>query len=336
MLSKFSALCSFRNAESLDVTPRLRDLWTAWSAPRLQGKRARPVLLTVRIGDSVLEPGEFLHWASYRAGATGVGRRAPFVGRMTLGVSLRQQEALRLLGPALSHTAYLAGGVAIALTFLHRTSRDLDFFVPEDFDSERLAEHLQKWCMRSQCSKRPRNKALSSDPHGPVTRTHYSGLFKRWPNTKTSRTPSLAAQHNWRSISSPPTPPLGRYSSKWAFSRSHSPSSSTTIRHSSRCPVCTSKIYSYCPSIVDRGSAKRYSVKLQRSHMHAAAGAWSGVCSTGTRARSDFTKALALGCCPIGGSAASPARSSTRSRAPRGRRLQQRAAAPTPSPALKV
>jgi len=62
---------------------------------------------------------------------------------MSLGITLQQQEALRLLGPALPDTAYLAGGVAIALTFRHRTSRDLDFFVPEDFDPERLGERLQ-------------------------------------------------------------------------------------------------------------------------------------------------------------------------------------------------
>ena len=34
--------------------------------------------------------------------------------------------------------------VRIALTFGHRTSRDLDFFVPSEFDSERLAEEHTK------------------------------------------------------------------------------------------------------------------------------------------------------------------------------------------------
>lgn len=61
---------------------------------------------------------------------------------MSAGISNGQREALRLLGSALPANAYLAGGVAIALTFLHRTSRDLDFFVPEDFDAEQLAERI--------------------------------------------------------------------------------------------------------------------------------------------------------------------------------------------------
>ncbi len=61
---------------------------------------------------------------------------------MSAGITNQQREALRLLGSALPANAYLAGGVAIALTFLHRTSRDLDFFVPEDFDPERLAERI--------------------------------------------------------------------------------------------------------------------------------------------------------------------------------------------------
>jgi hypothetical protein len=62
---------------------------------------------------------------------------------MSGGVTLEQRQALRALGPALPDAAYLGGGVAIALTFEHRTSHDLDFFVPEDFEPERLAEHLQ-------------------------------------------------------------------------------------------------------------------------------------------------------------------------------------------------
>jgi hypothetical protein len=33
---------------------------------------------------------------------------------MSLGITLQQQEALRLLGPVLPPTAYLARGVAIA------------------------------------------------------------------------------------------------------------------------------------------------------------------------------------------------------------------------------
>jgi hypothetical protein len=62
---------------------------------------------------------------------------------MTFGITTPQRSALRLLGPALPNDAYLAGGVAVALTFGHRTSRDLDFFLPTDFDPERLSEQLQ-------------------------------------------------------------------------------------------------------------------------------------------------------------------------------------------------
>ena len=41
---------------------------------------------------------------------------------MSAGITNQQREALRLLGSALPANAYLAGGVAIALTFLHRTA----------------------------------------------------------------------------------------------------------------------------------------------------------------------------------------------------------------------
>jgi hypothetical protein len=62
---------------------------------------------------------------------------------MTSGITLEQREALRALGPTLPGAAYLGGDVAVALTFEHRESHDLDFFVPEDFDPQRLAEQLQ-------------------------------------------------------------------------------------------------------------------------------------------------------------------------------------------------
>jgi hypothetical protein len=65
------------------------------------------------------------------------------VGRVTTGITPSQEGALRRLGPALPDDAYLAGGVAVALTFEHRISRDLDFFVPNEFDPGRLAEQLE-------------------------------------------------------------------------------------------------------------------------------------------------------------------------------------------------
>lgn len=53
-----------------------------------------------------------------------------------------QIAALAELGAALPTEAYLAGGVAIAATLGHRASRDLDFFLPSEFDPERMAERL--------------------------------------------------------------------------------------------------------------------------------------------------------------------------------------------------
>lgn len=43
---------------------------------------------------------------------------------------------------ALPADAYLAGGVAVAAALHHRVSRDLDFFLPRDFDPARMSEHL--------------------------------------------------------------------------------------------------------------------------------------------------------------------------------------------------
>lgn len=57
-------------------------------------------------------------------------------------LSPAQRSALVTLGPLLEPDTYLAGGVAVALTLDHRTSEDLDFFVPRDFDAGRFAEHL--------------------------------------------------------------------------------------------------------------------------------------------------------------------------------------------------
>ncbi|MBK7585077.1 MAG: nucleotidyl transferase AbiEii/AbiGii toxin family protein [Myxococcales bacterium] len=53
-----------------------------------------------------------------------------------------QIAALAALVPALPADTYLAGGVAIAATLHHRISRDLDFFVPAEFDPEQMAERL--------------------------------------------------------------------------------------------------------------------------------------------------------------------------------------------------
>jgi hypothetical protein len=59
-----------------------------------------------------------------------------------IGVTGAQQAALDGLAPLLDPGTYLAGGVAIATAYGHRLSQDLDLFVPEDFDPERLEERL--------------------------------------------------------------------------------------------------------------------------------------------------------------------------------------------------
>jgi hypothetical protein len=59
-----------------------------------------------------------------------------------IGITEAQRSALERLAPALEPNTYLAGGVAVATAYGHRTSRDLDLFVPHDFDPERLEERL--------------------------------------------------------------------------------------------------------------------------------------------------------------------------------------------------
>jgi hypothetical protein len=59
-----------------------------------------------------------------------------------IGISDAQRGVLEDLAPSLEHGTYLAGGVAVAIAFGHRLSRDLDLFVPHDFDPDRVAERL--------------------------------------------------------------------------------------------------------------------------------------------------------------------------------------------------
>lgn len=61
---------------------------------------------------------------------------------MIEGITAPQRAALAALTPCLDDGTYLAGGVAIAVQLHHRTSLDLDLFVPHDFDADRLAERL--------------------------------------------------------------------------------------------------------------------------------------------------------------------------------------------------
>ncbi len=59
-----------------------------------------------------------------------------------IGITDDQRAALSLIAPLLEAGTYLAGGVAVATEFGHRLSRDLDLFVPHDFDPERLEERV--------------------------------------------------------------------------------------------------------------------------------------------------------------------------------------------------
>mgnify|MGYP001208050208 CR=1 FL=1 len=54
----------------------------------------------------------------------------------------RQRAVVRAVASALPSEAYLGGGLAVAARVRHRPSLDADFFLPVDFDPERLAERL--------------------------------------------------------------------------------------------------------------------------------------------------------------------------------------------------
>ena len=60
---------------------------------------------------------------------------------MSRDISPAQRQALHTLSALALPSAYLAGGVAVALRLHHRTSRDLDLFVP-DGDPAGLAPRL--------------------------------------------------------------------------------------------------------------------------------------------------------------------------------------------------
>jgi hypothetical protein len=62
-------------------------------------------------------------------------------------ITAEQRRALRELAKIIDGSTYLAGGVAIALRLHHRTSRDLDLFVPST-DPSALAPLLPQSTMR--------------------------------------------------------------------------------------------------------------------------------------------------------------------------------------------
>lgn len=53
-----------------------------------------------------------------------------------------QRKCLAVLAKWIDEGTYLAGGVAVAALLHHRASRDLDLFVPHDFEPERFEERL--------------------------------------------------------------------------------------------------------------------------------------------------------------------------------------------------
>lgn len=72
------------------------------------------------------------------------------------GITDAQRAVLASLAGKLDAGTYLAGGVALATAYGHRLSRDLDLFVPIDFDSERLAEQLTTSLPQAQVTGRAR------------------------------------------------------------------------------------------------------------------------------------------------------------------------------------
>lgn len=61
---------------------------------------------------------------------------------MTGGITEAQLRAIKSIAQQLDHDTYLAGGVAVAIQARHRTSLDVDLFVPYDFDADQLADRL--------------------------------------------------------------------------------------------------------------------------------------------------------------------------------------------------
>jgi len=60
----------------------------------------------------------------------------------TGGMTEAQLRAIESIAQGLEDDTYLAGGVAVALHAKHRTSLDVDLFVPHDFDADRLVDRL--------------------------------------------------------------------------------------------------------------------------------------------------------------------------------------------------
>ena len=60
------------------------------------------------------------------------------------GPTEEQVAVIEALAPALEPGTYVAGGVAVGLRLRHRTSLDVDLFVPQDFDPRALFERIRE------------------------------------------------------------------------------------------------------------------------------------------------------------------------------------------------
>jgi hypothetical protein len=63
---------------------------------------------------------------------------------MGCGPTTPQLDVIEALAPALEPRTYLVGGVAVGLKLRHRTSLDVDLFVPHDFDPRALFERIRE------------------------------------------------------------------------------------------------------------------------------------------------------------------------------------------------
>jgi hypothetical protein len=63
---------------------------------------------------------------------------------ISTGPTELQLAVIEALAPALEPGTYIAGGVAVGLRLRHRTSLDVDLFVPQDFDPRALFERIRE------------------------------------------------------------------------------------------------------------------------------------------------------------------------------------------------
>lgn len=111
-----------------------------------------------------------------RAARRDGGRTTSLGGAVNAHVSGAQRAALSALASSLEEGTYLAGGVGVASVLDHRSSRDLDLFVPHDFDPERLEERFSQLALDLRVVGRARGTL-----HLEVTGVPVSILAYRYP-----------------------------------------------------------------------------------------------------------------------------------------------------------